>query len=191
MSEPGNQDSNEKIVYTDGGCYNVANVEAKGVGSWSFVEYEPHESSVNVYTQFVDDTTNNRTEMLAVINAIKHYPPHTPIHIISDSGYVVKGYTHPSYLDRWIKTGWINSQNKPVKNQDLWQELLALSYNYPLRFTLIRGHNKDSNPTHAFWNSIVDSICSKTMHNVRSAEIQRVEYNVEDGYCMLCQQEDK
>lgn len=102
---------------------------------------------------------------MAVLNAIVYHPIHTQINIISDSGYIVKGYNNPSYLDTWIRNGWRTSTNQPVMNQDLWNELLILSYRYGLKFNLVRGHNKDPNPIHAFWNSVVDQSCTYMIQN--------------------------
>lgn len=153
-------------IYTDGGCHNE-NGNLKGVGAWAFVVQDEDSDDVDVYAQKVIDTTNNRTEMMAVINAISFCATHSDVHIISDSGYVVKGYTHPSYLDRWVSNGWKTSDNKQVSNIDLWQIILGLSYHYKLKFTLCRGHMKDKNPTHAYWNSIVDRACTIVMHDQR------------------------
>lgn len=151
-----------KVFYTDGGCHNESG-NLKGIGSWAFVEYDEDSDEVIIYARKVLDTTNNRTEMLAIINAILSCDIGTEVHIISDSGYVVKGYTHPSYLDKWISTGWRTSNNKPVSNIDLWQKILVLSYHYNLKFTLVRGHMKDKNPIHAYWNSLVDRACTIMM----------------------------
>lgn len=104
--------------------------------------------------------------MMAVINAILSCEKGSEIDIISDSGYVVKGYVHPSYLDKWVSTGWKTSNGKQVSNIDLWNEILGLSYHYKLKFTLVRGHNKDKNPIHAYWNSIVDEACTYVMHKI-------------------------
>lgn len=151
-----------RVFYTDGGCHNEGG-DLKGIGSWAFVEYNEDADDIVVYAQKVLDTTNNRTEMMAVINAISFCEAGSDVHIISDSGYVVKGYTHPSYLDKWVSTGWRTSNNKQVSNIDLWQKILTLSYHYQLKFTLVRGHNKDKDPTHAYWNSIVDRACTMVM----------------------------
>lgn len=151
------------IIYTDGGCHNTG--PRKGDGAWAFVEYQPNTEKVDVYCGASINTTNNRTEMLAIINGIRHYPEGTKILIISDSGYVVKGYNHPSYLDTWLKNGWKTSSGGDVINQDLWLNLIALSYSRGIKFQLIRGHYKDPNPTHALWNSIVDRACTNIIKN--------------------------
>jgi ribonuclease HI len=155
-------DSGILNIYTDGGCHNESG-DLKGIGAWAFVIQDENSDKVEVYAQRVTDTTNNRTEMMAVINAISFCETGSAINIISDSGYVVKGYTDPAYLDRWVSNGWRTSNNKQVSNIDLWQKILGLSYHYILQFTHIRGHMKDKNPIHAYWNNIVDRACTFIM----------------------------
>lgn len=166
-----------KTIYCDGGCHNTG--ERKGIGAWAYVDNtadtaitiidsngnEIIHPIVKVHAMFVNNTTNNRTEMLAVINAIKSSSVGTHIDIISDSGYVVKGFNHPDYLDKWLKSNWKNSKNEDVANQDLWHEILNLSYRYGVKFGLIKGHYKDPNPIHAHWNAIVDQACTWIMNN--------------------------
>lgn len=104
-------------------------------------------------------------EMIAVIEGIKHIVPpnaneYRQVTIVSDSGYLIKGYTDPAYLDRWVTNGWKTSTNTPVQNQDLWMKLQRLSWHVGFDFIHIRGHNKDKNPGHAFWNDICDRACT-------------------------------
>lgn len=175
------QSNNGIRIYTDGGCHN--NGELKGLGSWAYTEFDPNSKIATIYCGLEYETTNNRTEMMAIINAIKSKPRHTSIDIISDSGYVVTGYTNPAYLDRWIKNYWRTSSNSPVQNQDLWEEIIRLTYHYPVSFTLVKGHNKDKDPIHALWNSIVDKACTWVMHNRNNLSIDDViilEYNMID-----------
>ena len=160
-------------IYTDGGCHNESG-DLKGVGSWAFVVQDDNSDEVEVYTQRVLDTTNNRTEMMAVINAISFCETGSMVHIISDSGYVVKGYTDPAYLDKWVSNGWKTSNNKDVSNVDLWNKIPTLSYHYRLKFTLCRGHMKDKNPVHAYWNSIVDRACTMAMHDPKFRDYEGV-----------------
>jgi ribonuclease HI len=161
-------------IYTDGGCHNGPDGPLHGVGSWAFLEpADLSQGYVDIYGGYVEGSTNNITEMLAVLNGIKYlreletYPN---CWILSDSGYIVTGYTNPAYLDRWLTNGWKTSANKPVLNRGLWEELLALSYHTALNFTLIKGHNKDKNPIHAFWNDICDKACTYIMSNLKYTE---------------------
>lgn len=159
------------ILYTDGGCHNTDVSGKLGIGSFAFLE--PADLSnkfVDVYGEYVTDTTNNRTEMLAIINGIKFIDDNTPeirtsVHVVSDSGYVVKGYTDPAYLDRWTSNGWKTSNKKPVQNRNLWEQLLGISWHVGITFELIRGHKKDKNHIHAFWNDICDKVCTFIMDN--------------------------
>lgn len=165
----------DAIIFTDGGCHNTG--PRKGDGAWAFTEYHGDAEVALVYAGCMMDTTNNRAEMMAVINGIKHYREHSNILIVSDSGYVVKGYNHQSYLDTWSKNGWKTSSGGDVLNVDLWQELLSLSYRYGLKFRLIRGHYKDPDKTCALWNSIVDRSCTTVIKNNMISELTMFDYS--------------
>jgi ribonuclease HI len=149
-------------MYSDGGCYN--NGDRKGNGSYAFLFKTDNTEYVDVYCEYVDNTTNNRMEMIAVIEGIKHIMglsnKHQQVTVVSDSGYLVKGFTDPAYLDKWVANGWKTSTNSPVQNQDLWMELQRLSWHVGFNFVHIRGHNKDKDKTHAFWNDICDRACT-------------------------------
>ena len=81
------------------------------------------------------ETTNNRMELSAVIEALKVIKRNCPITIFTDSQYVKRGITE--WIDGWIKN-WKN-----VKNVDLWQELYPLSKQYNIDWQWVRGHNGD------------------------------------------------
>ena len=169
------------VIYTDGGAHNEDG-DMKGIGAWAFLFPDDESDEIAIYAGKVIDTTNNRTAMMAIINAISFCESGSDVNIISDSGYVVKGYTHPAYLDRWMSNGWRTSNNKEVSNIDLWQKIIALSYHYNIKFTHIRGHNKDRNLTHAYWNSIVDKACTAVMNSI-DGEYEgmiKLMYNKED-----------
>lgn len=105
-------------------------------------------------------------EMQAVIEGIKNSPL-PDLTIVSDSGYLVKGYTDPAYLKRWVENGWKTSTNKPVQNRDMWIELQRLSWHVGFNFIHIRGHKKDKNEEHAFWNDICDRACTYMINEFR------------------------
>lgn len=156
-------------IYTDGGCHNTG--KRKGDGSYAFLITNSRGQYVDVICEYVEDTTNNRMEMLAVIEGIKYVMDKMPglqeLNIVSDSGYLVKGYTDPAYLEKWAINGWRTSNNKPVQNRDLWLRLSRLSWHITLNFTHIRGHNKDKRQHHAFWNDICDKACTYMINQVR------------------------
>lgn len=163
------------ILYTDGGAHNESG-EMHGIGSYAFLTpVDLSQGYVDVYVKFEADTTNNRTEMLAILEGIKFIDEHSVdpkpfIEVFSDSGYVVKGYNDPAYLDRWKQNGWKTSTKKPVINRDLWVRFLSIPWNIRFNLNLIRGHRKDSNPIHSFWNDICDQACTYTMQNLASRD---------------------
>lgn len=163
------------IIYTDGGCHN--NGPRKGDGAWAFVEYHEDAEQAIVHCGAMIETTNNRAEMMAIIQGIQYYAEHTNILVISDSGYVIKGYNHPAYLDTWLRNGWQTSSGGSVQNQDLWLRILGLTYNHGVKFQLIHGHYKDPNKTHAFWNSIVDRACTHVIRSNIPIEYQTFVYD--------------
>jgi ribonuclease HI len=83
-------------------------------------------------------TTNNRMEMTAVIEALRLLKRPCRVKVVTDSNYVVKGMTQ--WIKGWLKRNWMNSQNKPVLNQDLWQELLKVSRDHRVQWIWIKGH---------------------------------------------------
>lgn len=82
-------------------------------------------------------TTNNRMELSAAIEALK-LKPAEPITVLSDSEYVIKGITE--WIHGWIKRGWKNSQKKAVLNQDLWEKLYDLTEGKDITWKYVRGH---------------------------------------------------
>lgn len=83
-------------------------------------------------------TTNNRMEMMAVIEGIKAADSAQPILVYSDSQYVIKGITE--WIEGWIVKGWRNSQKKAVLNRDLWEELLKATKNKEIVWKFVKGH---------------------------------------------------
>ena len=171
-------------IYTDGGCHNESG-DKHGLGSWAFLSpIDLSNKYVDVYAAKVLDTTNNRTEMLAILHAIKISGisgDDILLDIYSDSGYVVNGYNNPSYLDKWVSNGWKTSNKKPVLNMDLWAQFLQIPYSIKFTLSLIKGHKKDKNHIHAFWNDICDKVCTYMMDNVDDTNIYRIKYDLEKG----------
>jgi len=84
-------------------------------------------------------TTNNRMELLAVIEALRQLKRPCKVKVFSDSSYVVKGMTQ--WISGWKRRNWINSQKKPVLNRDLWEDLLKWSQSHKIEWVWVRGHN--------------------------------------------------
>jgi ribonuclease HI len=84
------------------------------------------------------DTTNNRMEMTAVIEALRQLTRPCRVSITTDSQYVVKGMTE--WIAGWQRKGWVNSKKEPVLNRDLWEQLLEQSRNHIIEWKWVRGH---------------------------------------------------
>lgn len=83
-------------------------------------------------------TTNNRMEMTAVIEALRQLKRPSKVRITTDSNYLVKGMTQ--WLPGWIRRNWLNSQKKPVLNRDLWEILVELCQVHDVEWRWIKGH---------------------------------------------------
>ena len=85
------------------------------------------------------DTTNNRMELMAAIQALKALKRPCRVTLSTDSQYVMNGLTR--WIHGWQKNGWKTADRKPVKNADLWQELLAAAKPHRIEWQWVRGHN--------------------------------------------------
>lgn len=85
------------------------------------------------------DTTNNRMELTACIEALSALKEPCEVTLTTDSQYVVNGMTK-GWAASWQKNGWIKSDKKPAQNPDLWEKLLELSKRHRLTFVWIKGH---------------------------------------------------
>lgn len=118
-------------VYTDGACSGNP-----GPGGWGAVLiYDGHEADL---CGGATETTNNRMEMSAAIEAIKALPRQSTVDLYTDSMYLRDGVTQ--WMQNWKRRGWKTASNKPVKNQDLWQELDVLIKNHKIEWHWVKGH---------------------------------------------------
>lgn len=122
----------EVIIYTDGACSCNP-----GPGGWGavlmFKEYQKQISG------FENNTTNNRMEMLAVINALKLLKEPCKVDLYSDSAYVVNAFLQ-NWVDDWQEKNWRTSGKKEVKNIELWKELLDLCKTHEITWHKVKGH---------------------------------------------------
>jgi len=84
------------------------------------------------------DTTNNRMELMAVIQALEALKRPCEVRITTDSRYVKQGVT--SWMPRWKRNGWRTAERKPVKNRDLWERLDEATSRHELQWHWVRGH---------------------------------------------------
>ena len=84
------------------------------------------------------DTTNNRMELLAPINALKEMNPNEQIEIYTDSQYVKLGITE--WINKWVVNNWKTSKKEDVKNKDLWIELYNLNKSLDVKWNWVKAH---------------------------------------------------
>ena len=120
------------VIYSDGACEGnpgpggfAAVIEGDGE-SWEIVGADPQ-------------TTNNRMELMAVIQALEALKRPCNITIHTDSTYVMKGMTE--WLPQWKKRDWKTAARKPVKNVDLWQRLEQAISQHDVKWVWVKGHS--------------------------------------------------
>jgi ribonuclease HI len=122
-------------LYTDGACSGNP-----GPGGWAYILKHPASGKSREAAGAEAQTTNNRMELMAVIEGLRALSRHSEIDLYSDSQYVLNGLK--DWIKGWKAKGWRTADKKPVKNQDLWEELDALQSKHTIRFHWIRGHNE-------------------------------------------------
>ena len=123
--------SDEIEIFTDGSC-----IGNPGPGGWGCV-FVHRDKSANI-SGCEQNTTNNRMELMAAINAVKHTPDKVTATIYTDSAYVKNGIT--VWIQNWQKNNWKSSSGKPVKNQDLWIELSNAIKTKNIEWMWVKGH---------------------------------------------------
>lgn len=88
---------------------------------------------------FEPETTNNRMEIQAAIEALRALKVPCQVKLYSDSAYLVNAFRQ-GWLANWQRNGWRNAAKKPVENQDLWQELLGLVRQHAVEWIKVKGH---------------------------------------------------
>jgi ribonuclease HI len=118
-------------IYTDGACKGNP-----GAGGWgALLVSGKHEKELFGGTP---DTTNNRMELTAVIEALSALKRPCEIILHTDSQYVQKGITE--WINGWKSRGWKTASRAPVKNVDLWQALDAAQARHKIEWRWVKGH---------------------------------------------------
>lgn len=125
-------------IYTDGACS-----QNPGPGGWAFIiKFNEH---VLEKSGAKEKTTNNRMELLGVINALKALKIPCEAEIYTDSKYVVDSI-EKGWVFRWQQNNWMKNKKEKALNKDLWEELLHLLKKHKTKFIWIKGHaNNEEN----------------------------------------------
>lgn len=119
-------------LFVDGACRGNP-----GPGGWGvLMRYNGVEKTLKGATSF---TTNNRMELMAAIEGLKALKTPCEAVITTDSQYVRQGIT--TWIHQWQRNGWRNSKKEPVKNDDLWKELLAACEPHTVSWHWVKGHS--------------------------------------------------
>ena len=131
MTDAHSEDKNTVTIYTDGACSGNP-----GPGGWgAILIYGDHEREVYGGDS---ETTNNRMELSAAIEALNALKRPCVIDLHTDSVYVKDGIT--KWINNWKKNGWRTANKKPVKNTELWQALDQALERHQVRWHWVKGH---------------------------------------------------
>jgi ribonuclease HI len=119
------------IIATDGACKGNP-----GPGGWGALLR--HGTTEKELSGGAADTTNNRMELMAAIEALKALKRPSRVTLSTDSRYVMDGLT--KWIKGWQRNGWKTAAKQPVKNADLWQQLLDASAPHRIEWVWVKGH---------------------------------------------------
>ena len=119
-------------IVTDGACKGNP-----GPGGWgAVIRYGKHEKEISGGDP---DTTNNRMELSATIQALKILIEPCEVKLHTDSRYVIDGIT--KWIHGWQRNGWKNASKQPVSNVDLWHDLIEATARHQVEWIWVKGHN--------------------------------------------------
>ncbi len=147
----------EVELYADGACQGNP-----GPGGWGYLlrVHTPEGAKEKEASGAEPDTTNNRMELMAVIQGLEALSRPCKVLLVSDSQYVVKGLGE--WLPGWKRKGWRKADGQPVLNAELWQRLDELARLHDLRPRWVKGHA--GHPE----NERVDRLASEAARTLRS-----------------------
>ena len=119
-------------IYTDGSCNTQA-----GDGGWAYLLVSG--KAQKRAAGYEADTTNNRMELTAAVKALAALKEPCQVTLTTDSQYLKRAFTD-GWLENWQRNGWRTAAKKPVKNKDLWLELLELTSQHEVTWAWTRGH---------------------------------------------------
>ncbi len=123
-------------IYTDGACS-----PNPGTGGWAAVLIAPaHDNYRKEIFGAEPQTTNNRMELCAVIEALQALKFPCTVKLYTDSKYIQQAFNQ-GWLKKWQKNGWMAADRKPVANKDLWEKLVTLSNRHDITWLWVKGHS--------------------------------------------------
>ncbi len=143
----------EKVtIYTDGACSGNP-----GPGGWgAILMYNGKKKEISGGKK---DTTNNIMELTAVIESLKALKFSCEVDLYSDSSYVINGFKQ-GWIYNWMKNNWKTSNNQPVKNKEIWEELYNLTKIHKVNFIKVKGHSDNE------FNNRCDELARNAIRNL-------------------------
>ena len=143
------------ILYTDGACSGNPGLGGYGgILMYGAVERE--------YSGSEMETTNNRMEVMAVIEGLQRLKYPCKVEIYSDSAYTVNAFSN-GWIYGWMKSGWRKADGKAVLNVDLWEKLYALTKVHEVTFHKVAGHADNE------YNNRCDALARKAIEDLRKS----------------------
>lgn len=140
-------------IFTDGACRGNP-----GPGGWgALLRFEDTEKEL---FGGEENTTNNRMELMAVIESLNSLTRRCTIRVTTDSNYVKDGIS--SWIHNWKKRNWMTAAKKPVKNKDLWQELDKAVNKHDVEWAWVKGHSGHRE------NEIADALANRGIDEMQS-----------------------
>ena len=124
---------NEIIIYTDGACKGNP-----GIGGWGAVIKFSNNIEKRIYG-YNNETTNNRMELTAAIMSLSILDEKSKVILYTDSKYLMDGINQ--WILKWKKNSWKTSNNKEVKNMDLWKKIDELNSYHSVEWNWVKGHS--------------------------------------------------
>jgi ribonuclease HI len=144
----------EVSIYTDGACSGNP-----GPGGWgAILIYQGMEKELSGGEP---DTTNQRMELRAAIEALGSLKVPCKVKLYSDSAYLINAFNQ-NWIGNWQRNGWLNAQKKPVENQDLWQCLIQLSRTHQIQWIKVPGHQDN------IYNNRCDLLARKASNRIEN-----------------------
>ena len=132
-------------IFTDGACKGNP-----GPGGWgAVIRYGKHSKEI---CGGEVDTTNNRMELLAAINALNVLVEPCQVLLHTDSKYVLDGITR--WVEGWKRNGWKNASKQPVRNAELWHQLIEAAERHEVEWHWVKGHSGNEG------NDLADQLAS-------------------------------
>ena len=146
-------DKKHVTLYTDGACSGNP-----GPGGWgALLQFGDQEKTIKGAER---ETTNNRMELMAVIEGLRALKEPCRVAVHTDSAYIVNAFEQ-DWISNWKRRGWKTASKKPVKNRDLWEALLREMERHEVEFVKVKGHADDA------LNNYVDGVAVGAIDDLR------------------------